>query len=106
MNGDPLDFVCAPDETLMDAVTYNPALQHDDVERDQTREQVRSVLARVTLTDKERFVLERRLLVEDGSEASLAEIGRELGVSREWARRLELRVKDKLREELRSVMAA
>jgi RNA polymerase sigma-32 factor len=67
---------------------------------------VRSVLARVTLTDKERFVLERRLLVEDGSEVSLAEIGRELGVSREWARRLELRVKDKLREELRSVMAA
>src|SRR5207248_3869070 len=50
-----------------------------------------------TLDDRERFIVETRLLAED--EISLAEIGRKLGVSRERARQLESRAKDRLRKQ-------
>jgi len=50
------------------------------------------------LNDKEKAVLERRLLNDDPS--TLADIGRELGVSRERARQLEVQVIDKLRKAL------
>ncbi len=47
---------------------------------------------------RERLIVERRLLSDDGM--SLAALGRELGVSRERARQLEARAKKKLRAEL------
>jgi len=51
-----------------------------------------------TLDDRERFIVERRILSED--EESLASLGRKLGVSRERARQLEARAKRKLRSRL------
>ncbi|MBW2261437.1 MAG: sigma-70 family RNA polymerase sigma factor [Deltaproteobacteria bacterium] len=50
------------------------------------------------LDERERYVLRRRSL--DGSSSTLAEIGRELGVSRERARQLEERARKKLRKRL------
>ncbi len=50
-----------------------------------------------TLDERERFIVTHRLLADRGDELTLAELGRRLGVSRERARQLEARAKDKLR---------
>jgi RNA polymerase sigma-32 factor len=62
------------------------------------RKDVRGALG--TLDARERFIAELRLLAEDDDQPSLAEIGRRLGVSRERARQLETRAKQKLRPRL------
>jgi RNA polymerase sigma-32 factor len=52
------------------------------------------------LDPRERYIVEARILADDPEELSLAEIGRRLGVSRERARQLEVRAKEKLRRRL------
>lgn len=49
------------------------------------------------LDPRERYIVEQRLLADAGEEASLAQIGRRFGISRERARQLESRAKHKLR---------
>jgi RNA polymerase sigma-32 factor len=48
------------------------------------------------LDQRERYIVEHRLLADREAEISLADIGRMLGVSRERARQLETRAKKKL----------
>ncbi|MFH1434905.1 MAG: sigma-70 family RNA polymerase sigma factor [Pseudomonadota bacterium] len=55
-------------------------------------------LAMNSLDAREKYIIKKRVIEEDG--ASLAEIGRDLGVSRERARQLEGRAKKKLRSSL------
>jgi DNA-directed RNA polymerase sigma subunit (sigma70/sigma32) len=55
------------------------------------------------LDNRERYIVESRLLADPEDELSLAEIGRKLGVSRERARQLEERAKGKLRQRLEQV---
>jgi RNA polymerase sigma-32 factor len=52
------------------------------------------------LDPRERFIVEVRMMADGPEELSLAEIGRRLGVSRERARQLEARAKQKLRRHL------
>jgi len=54
------------------------------------------------LDDRERLIVEERLLSGD-NEATLADLGRRLGLSRERVRQLEERVKGKLRTALKAV---
>jgi len=56
------------------------------------------------LDDRERLIVEKRILSDDS--ASLASLGRELGVSRERARQLEARAKRKLAVELKDLAPA
>lgn len=49
------------------------------------------------LDARERYIVEARFLAEEADQASLAEIGRRFGISRERARQLEGRAKSKLR---------
>ena len=49
------------------------------------------------LDERERYIVENRLLADSEAELSLADIGRVLGVSRERARQLEERAKRKLK---------
>lgn len=66
-------------------------------------EAVRSASAE--LDPRERFILEHRLLADPEVEYSLVHIGRLFGVSRERARQLEWRVKEKLKRHLAPLMA-
>jgi RNA polymerase sigma-32 factor len=52
------------------------------------------------LDERERYIVEHRLMTDAGDALSLAEVGRRFGVSRERARQLEMRVKRKLRTRL------
>jgi RNA polymerase sigma-32 factor len=72
----------------------------DDQVRDHRTAAVRSAV--VKLDERERFIVERRMMADRDDELSLAEIGRRLGVSRERARQLEVRAKGKLRALLAS----
>lgn len=54
--------------------------------------------ALASLDPRERFIVEQRFMQDD--EASLADLGRTLGVSRERARQLEVRARGKLRASL------
>lgn len=52
------------------------------------------------LDQRERYIVEQRLMTDGDDKLSLAEIGRTLGVSRERARQLESRAKNKLKTQL------
>jgi RNA polymerase sigma-32 factor len=60
--------------------------------------QVRAALE--VLDPRERYIMETRVMADLADELSLAEIGRRLGVSRERARQIEVRAKQKLRRAL------
>jgi RNA polymerase sigma-32 factor len=55
------------------------------------------------LDDRERYIVEKRLMADREDELSLAEIGRQLGVSRERARQLEVRAKRKLKSRIQDI---
>ena len=57
-----------------------------------------------SLDPRERYIVEQRMLRDE--EMSLADLGRELGVSRERARQLEARAKEKLKAHLREFAPA
>ena len=67
-------------------------------ERDRELKQKMSARTLGALDQRERYIVEQRYMGE--KEMSLAAIGRELGVSRERARQLEARAKQKLRQKL------
>jgi RNA polymerase sigma-32 factor len=69
--------------------------------RDRLRVAVRDAID--DLDERERFIVENRLMADPEEELSLAELGRRLGVSRERARQLEARAKKKLKGRLEVV---
>jgi RNA polymerase sigma-32 factor len=87
------DQDCCPGDGLGDPSEGPDAA----VEREDRRRFLAAAMrgALAELDARERFVVERRLLEESG--ATLAEIGRRLGISRERARQLEVRAMKKLR---------
>jgi RNA polymerase sigma-32 factor len=82
------------DALLTDEMNQEKSLGDSEL-REFARSAVRTALG--SLDPRERFVVEARLMAEGDEELSLAEIGRKLGVSRERARQLESRAKNKLR---------
>ena len=73
-------------------------------QRRQSGIELRLAGALSVLDDRERLIVEKRILSDDT--ASLASLGRELGVSRERARQLEARAKKKLAVELKDLAPA
>ena len=94
------------DATLVE--TLPGAAEPQDVmvarQRRQSGIELRLEGALSVLDDRERLNVEKRILSDDS--ASLASLGRELGVSRERARQLEARAKKKLAEELKDLAPA
>jgi RNA polymerase sigma-32 factor len=87
------------DATLLDLLespVENPeqAVANDE-EALKLREAVESAVR--VLDERERYIVDHRLMADSEDELSLAEIGRRLGVSRERARQLETRTRGKIR---------
>jgi RNA polymerase sigma-32 factor len=82
--------------------------QEDELLRARTQQSLRRAVADAArdLDSRERFILEHRLMADPDVEYSLVRIGELFGVSRERARQLESRVKDKLRQRLEQLMSA
>jgi RNA polymerase primary sigma factor len=75
----------------------DPVTPHDEVTNRFLRREMRVLIAE--LRPKERQVLELRYGLQDGVERNLAEVGRELGITRERARQIEREALGKLRED-------
>lgn len=86
--------------TLLDGLQEPGPSQEERFIQEERRDTLKEALeaAVSTLDDRERFIVEQRLMADE--ETSLAEIGRQLGVSRERARQLEARAKAKLKKQL------
>ncbi|MHB8874766.1 MAG: RNA polymerase factor sigma-32 [Myxococcaceae bacterium] len=91
--------------THVDFVASGAALQDDEFagkeEADLIGVHVRDALLR--LDPRERFIIEQRVMNEQPM--TLKELGEHFGFSRERARQLEIRAKDKLKSELSALMA-
>jgi RNA polymerase sigma-32 factor len=88
--------------TLLDGLVAGEANQEELVSDSELGGHMRD-LVRVAidaLDQRERYIVEKRLMADAEDELSLAEIGRQLGVSRERARQLEARAKRKLRSRI------
>ena len=90
--------------TFVDNLVSPGCNQEQDYEYRQTERQTRSIvqLALQTLDERERFVIEQRLMKDDEDQLSLAEMGRHLGVSRERVRQLQVRALHKLRLQIQT----
>lgn len=90
------------DSTLLDWMTSPADDPEQAVANDEEamilREAVQSAVR--VLDERERYIVQHRLMADHDDELSLAEVGRRLGVSRERARQLETRTRGKLRAQL------
>jgi RNA polymerase sigma-32 factor len=86
---------------LLDTLQSNDNQEHDVLKKE-VEASVNDAISRAIaeLDVRERYITERRLMADPSEELSLAEIGRELGVSRERARQLESRTKSKLKSRI------
>ena len=86
--------------TILDTLRDDSAGQESDLIDSEHQSRIESQLsgALSTLDQRERYIVEQRILADD--EVSLAELGRKLGISRERARQIEARAKRKLRKHL------
>lgn len=86
--------------TLLDGLQDSRPTQEERYMEEERMDALRGALAEAVaqLDERERFIVEQRLMADE--ETSLAEIGRQLGVSRERARQLEARAKAKLKKQL------
>ncbi len=89
-----------PEKDMLVAVQRDPA---QETMLNELQKLLRDAVDDCDLEPRERFVVERRLLAEPGAEPSLAEIGRQLDVTREWARQIERRAMRKVEEKLEAV---
>jgi RNA polymerase sigma-32 factor len=91
--------------TLLDGLRDESASQEAHYLSRERSQQLDGALGQAldALDQRERFIVEQRIMSDD--ELSLAELGRQLGISRERARQLEARAKRKLRQKLQPLSA-
>jgi len=85
-------------DTLVSADTSQEVRMGNEEVSGRLREAVKEAIA--DLDQRERYIVENRLMADGEEELSLAEIGRRLGVSRERARQLEARAKRKIKSRM------
>jgi RNA polymerase sigma-32 factor len=88
--------------TLLDGLVATDANQEQLMSHHELDGRMRDLVRTAidVLDQRERYIVEKRLMADSEDELSLAEIGRQLGVSRERARQLEARAKRKLRSRI------
>jgi RNA polymerase sigma-32 factor len=87
---------------LMDTLVSSDINQEEAYVRSQHSRRVNPIVhaALDTLDRRERIIVERRLMADPEESQSLAELGRHLNISRERARQIEVRAKNKLRRRI------
>lgn len=90
------------DTSLMDTLVSPDASQEESLAAAGVSAELKSVVqdALGTLDERERYIVENRLMAHREDELTLAELGQRFGVSRERARQLEVRAKGKLKARL------
>ena len=78
-----------------------PPFANDLWTAEEERKTLQRILSSVSLNDRERAIVERRLLADEPE--TLLEIGDDLGLSRERIRQLEVRIMDKLKAAARNM---
>jgi RNA polymerase sigma-32 factor len=88
--------------SLVDTLPSDSPSQDEVAYQNETRPRLAAWVgsAMENLDRRERYIVEQRLMADAEEKLSLAEIGRTLGVSRERARQLEVRAKNKLKTQL------
>lgn len=88
--------------TLLDTLVADDLPADRVLDEKEQQDSMRDVIGRAVahLDERERYIVQQRLMADTDEQASLAEIGRKLGVSRERARQLESRAKGKLKSYL------
>jgi RNA polymerase sigma-32 factor len=91
--------------SLVELMPGDSAGTDDVVAAEHARTQVGEAVRDATsdLNERERYILERRLMADPEARMSLVDIGRHFGVSRERARQIESALKGKLRKRLSGV---
>lgn len=104
-----LDGVVSPESglTLLDLLADGAPDGESQAVEGERDEQVRRVVADAwhRLDARERLIVEARLMPRSDDGATLADLGRRLGLTRERVRQLEARVKTKLRSVLQPIVA-
>jgi RNA polymerase sigma-32 factor len=91
--------------SMVDTLVSPDRDQEQSLEHNETHGHLQTVVRGAVdkLDPRERYIVETRLMADPEERASLADIGRKLGVSRERARQLEARAKMKLKNQLVSM---
>lgn len=91
--------------TFLDMLSDDGAGQEEYLASAEIATLVRTAVAELwpTLDCRERIIVERRLLPEDGDAKTLAALGRQLGLTRERVRQLEAGIKTRLRTVLDTI---
>jgi len=95
------DFISPDEEARLEAFISDPQASYRQ-ERDIQREEVDGILKKAlrALPSRERYILERRFGMKDGSELTLEAVSRILKLSKERVRQLEREALLKLRLQL------
>jgi RNA polymerase sigma-32 factor len=95
-----LDASVSDAPTAMERMTYKQPTPEECFARSESVHHVRAALqsAMASLTVREQRIIEARILSEEP--CTLAALGREMGVSKERIRQLEVRARQKLRDRL------
>jgi RNA polymerase sigma-32 factor len=101
-----LDATISDAPAALERMSYKQPTPEESVARTEVVQQVRVELesAMASLTDREQRIVEARILAEEP--CTLEALGREMGVSKERVRQLEVRARQKLRERLEHLRPA
>ena len=101
-----LDASVSDAPSAMDRMSYKQPTPEESFARSESVGHVRAALqsAMESLTDREQRIVEARILSEEP--CTLLALGREMGVSKERVRQLEVRARQKLRERLQHLQPA
>lgn len=101
-----LDATVSDAPAAMERMSYKQPTPEESVARSQTVHDVREALdsAMDSLTDREQRIVEARILSDEPR--TLESLGREMGVSKERVRQLEVRARQKLRAQLEHLRPA
>ncbi|MGB5697612.1 MAG: sigma-70 family RNA polymerase sigma factor [Polyangiales bacterium] len=101
-----LDATVADAPTAMERMSYHQPTPEESVARTEAILNVRAALdsAMQTLTVREKRIVEARILSDEP--CTLESLGREMGVSKERVRQLEVRAREKLRDQLEHLRPA